>query len=356
MQKVVIHRPGGYDELRFEDQPDPVPAPGELLVDVEVIGVNYADCCVRFGVYSSGKKYVGWPITPGFEFAGRVIGVGAGATTARIREVVFGVTRFGAYATKICVPSNQVYPLPTEFTMEQAAAFPTVFLTAYHALFQCVRLRPGMTVLIHSAAGGVGSALVQLAKLAECRTIGVVGSSHKVEYVRALGCDDVIDKSVDRLWPAVKALAPDGVDITCDANGPTTLRESYRHLRPTGRLLVYGFHSMLPQRGGRISWLKGLWGLATMPRFNPFTMVSENRGVIGFNLSYLFDRMDLMREGLDALLAWANAGRLKPLPVQVFPLHRVADAHRAIESGQTVGKLVLSTRVDTAGRSLEPKI
>jgi NADPH:quinone reductase-like Zn-dependent oxidoreductase len=326
------------------------------VVETAAIGVNFAYCCVRLGVYASAKKYVGWPITPGFEFAGTVkqIAPAPGQNAphpnpglpGRGNEpvegaLVFGLVRFGAYATHVVAPAANVYPVPSGFSMEQAGGFPTIFLTAYHALFQCAQASKGQTILIHSAAGGVGTALIQLAKIAECRTIGVVGSSHKVEHAKSLGCDVVIDKSRESLWPAVERAAPEGVDIACDANGPATLAESYRHLRPTGRLVVYGFHSMLPKTGGHLSYLQALWGLWKTPRFNPFHLVGENKGVIGFNLSFLYDRQDLLGPAMRDLLTWADAGRIQPPPVTTFPLADVAQAHQAIESGQTTGKLVL---------------
>lgn len=341
MHKIVIHSPGGYDKLQYEEHRDPTPGPGEVLIETSSIGVNYADCCVRFGVYESAKKYVGWPITPGFELAGTIKQLGLGVTDLSVGQQVFALVRFGAYATHVVAPASQVFPLPRGFSPKQAGGFPTVFLTAYHALYQCVRLRPGMTVLIHSAAGGVGSALVQLAKLAGCRTIGVVGSSHKMEYAQRLPGDVIIDKSVANLWQTVEEIAPEGVDIVCDAVGPATLRESYRHLRPTGRLITYGFSSMLPHQGGRFSYLKGLWGWIKLPRFNPLQMVSENKGVIAFNLSFLFDRHDLLGEAMADLLRWADEGKIHPLPITTYPLADVAQAHQALESGQTTGKLVL---------------
>lgn len=341
MQKVVIHRPGGYEQLKLEEHPTPTPGMGEVLVNVAAIGVNFADCCVRFGVYDSAKKYVGWPITPGFEFAGRVAAVGPSATRFQPGDQVLGVIRFGAYAEQVVAPSDQLFPLPGGWSLEQAAGFPTVFLTAYHALRQCVQLRAGNTVLVHSAAGGVGSALTQIAKLFGCRVIGVVGRAEKVAVAEANGCDIVIDKRASQLWPAVEAAAPEGVDVICDANGPATLAESFRHLRPFGRLLVYGFHTMLPLQGGRVNYWQGLWGLIKVPRFNPFNLVSQNKGVIGFNLSYLFDRHDLLAPAWHELFQWVDEGKIHPLPVTTYPLRNVAQAHEAIESGRTTGKLVL---------------
>ncbi|TQF11839.1 zinc-binding dehydrogenase, partial [Myxococcus llanfairpwllgwyngyllgogerychwyrndrobwllllantysiliogogogochensis] len=154
-RKVVIPKAGGYGQLRLENLNQLSPGPGEVVVATEAIGVNYADCVIRMGLYASAKEYVGWPITPGFEFAGTVQSVGAGVEDLAPGARVFGVTRFGGYATHVAVPRHQVFALPSKLTMEQAAGFPAVFLTAYYALFELAHPRPGTNVLVHSAAGGV---------------------------------------------------------------------------------------------------------------------------------------------------------------------------------------------------------
>ncbi|UQA56735.1 synaptic vesicle VAT-1 family membrane protein [Polyangium aurulentum] len=342
MRKVVIHGPGSYDKLRIEEHPDPVPGPGEVLVDVDHAGVNYADCIVRMGLYESAKKYVGWPITPGFEVSGRVSALGAGAGDLELGAPVFGVTRFGGYATKVVMPRHQVFGLPKGFSPAEAAGFPAVYMTAYYALCELVRLRPGMNVLVHSAAGGVGGALLQIAKIEGCRVVGVVGASHKVDAARALGADAVIDKSRDNLWKTAERLAPEGYDVVLDANGVETLGESYRHLASAGRLVIYGFHTMMPRKGGKPDWIKLALDFVRTPRFSPLALTNDNKSVLAFNLSYLFHKSELLREGMERLVGWIEQGRIKAPPVTMFPLDRVADAHRAIESGTTVGKLVLA--------------
>ncbi len=342
VRKVVVHAPGGFDELRIETHPDVDPGPGEVRVAVEAAGVNYADCVVRMGLYESAKKYVGWPITPGFEFAGRVDAVGDGAEGLAPGAEVFGVTRFGAYASSVVVPRRQVFPRPAACTVEEAAAFPAVHLTAWYALFELAHPRPGSTLLVHSAAGGVGGALVQLGKIAGCRVVGVVGASHKLEVARALGADAVIDKSREDPWREAERHAPGGYDVVLDANVVSTLRGSYEHLAPGGRLVVYGFHSMLPRGRGTPRWTKLAWDWARTPRFDPIRLTGANRSVMAFNLSYLFDRTDLLDEAMTRLLGWLAEGRLRPPRITRFAFDRVADAHRALESGETTGKLVLA--------------
>ncbi len=341
MRHVVVHRAGGHDQLAIESAPDPVPAAGEVVVATEAIGVNYADCIVRMGLYESAKKYVGWPITPGFEVCGRVVAIGEGVRDVAVGAKVIAVTRFGGYATHVCVPRDQIFRVPASFDAMQAAAFPAVFLTAYYALFDLGNARAGMRVLVHSAAGGVGGALLQLAKMAGATTVGVVGASSKVDAARAQGATHVIDKSNEDLWRMAKRYAPDGYDVVLDANGVGTLRESWNHLASPGRLVVYGFHTMMPKTGGRPNYAKLAVDWLRTPRFDPLTMTNENKSVLAFNLSYLFERKAVFVEAIEKLLAWVDEGKLVAPPVTSFAFDRVADAHRAIESGKTVGKLVL---------------
>ena len=164
-----------------------------------------------------------------------------------------------------------------------------------------------------------------------------------MDYVRALGADVVIDKSKQDMWKEARAAAPQGYDLVFDANGPETLSGSYAHLRPTGKLIVYGFHTLLPKQGGRIRYIKAALGLVAMPRFNPLHMTNENKSVIAFNLSFLFERESLIQEAIPEMTRWLKDGKLRPPMVQTFSLDDVASAHRAIESGQTTGKLVLRT-------------
>jgi len=341
MRHVVIHRPGGYERLAVEDTPDRAPGPDEVLVEVEAIGVNYADCVIRMGLYSSAKEYVGWPITPGFEVAGKIAASGTGAADFAPGDDVVAITLFGGYAEKLVVAAHQVRRRPAGWTAVQAAGMPTVFLTAWYALVHCAATQAGHTVLVHSAAGGVGGALLQLARNAGARAIGVVGGAHKVETARRLGAAEVIDKSSEDLWTAAARYAPDGYDAVFDANGVATLKQSYLHLRPTGRLIVYGHHSMLPRGRGRPNPLALAWHWLRLPRFDPLRMTEQNRSVMAFNLSYLFAERRTLERALDQILDWILEGRIEPPPVTTFALADVADAHRALETGTTVGKLVL---------------
>jgi NADPH:quinone reductase-like Zn-dependent oxidoreductase len=343
MKKIVIQRPGGYRQLKIKQFPLPSPQNDEVLIEISAAGVNFADVVIRQGLYKSAKKYVGWPITPGFEFSGRVLQCGKTVSDLAEGTSVFGVSRFGAYSSNICLPRHQVFAIPADsrFTSDIWAGFPAVFLTAYHGLFQNFVLRPEMKMLIHSAAGGVGGALIQLAKIAGCHVTAVVGASHKIDAAKEYGADVVIDKSKEDLWKRARAVCPSGFDVVFDGNGPLTLKQSYRHLAPTGKLVSYGFHSMFSKRGGFPNYIKLVYWYFRLPRWNPLHMTNDNKSIISFNLSYLFDRADLLAEAMQSLLAWVAAGKIKPPVLQAFAFDKVADAHRALESGATVGKLIL---------------
>lgn len=340
-RKIVIDAAGSYDKLRLKSSGPATPKADEVQIDVEAIGVNYADVVVRMGLYASARELVGWPITPGFEVAGVVRAVGSAVTEFAPGDRVFAVTFFGGYASRVEVPKHQVFALPEKMSFVDGAAFPVVYLTAHFALHFLAHPRRGDRVLVHSAAGGVGGALVQLARLAGAEVTGVVGSSHKVETAKALGCDHVIDKSKEDLWQRAESISSRGFDVVLDANGVETLKKSYDHLRPAGKLVVYGFATMMPKTGGRPNYLKlGLDYLRT-PRFNPLDLTNASKSVMAFNLSYLFDRTDVLDESMKALVPSLAEGSITPPSTTTYPLDEVARAHADIESGKTVGKLVL---------------
>ena len=146
---------------------------------------------------------------------------------------------------------------------------------------------------------------------------------------------------LEELWPTVERYVPGGFDMVADANGVATLKQSYEHLRTPGKLIVYGFHTMMPKAGGKPKWGKLISGYLRTPRFNPLDMTTRSKSVLAFNLSYLFEETWLMAEAMNAISGWLEDGSIQPPPVTTYPLDKVADAHRDLESGTTVGKLVL---------------
>lgn len=221
-------------------------------------------------------------------------------------------------------------------------------MTAWFAVTQQASPIPaGGRVLVHSAAGGVGSMLVQMCKAKGWRVVSVVGQKHKEEYCRGLGSDAVVvkeGKTPREVWAEIEHAAPGGFAAVFDANGAATLMDSYNHLAPCGKLICYGFHSMLPRAGGVLGlfeWARIVWQFLLTPRFNPLTMVPANKSLLTFNLSFLFARRDLLDEAMADILRWIEAGAVRPPHVTAYPMAQVRTAHAAIESGSTIGKLVI---------------
>jgi len=343
VKQIAIAKPGSFDRLRMVEVPEPKLQAGEVRVAVRAAGVNFADVVVRLGLYASAKKYVGWPITPGFEVSGEVAELGAGVDDLKVGDRVFGLTRFGGYTSQICLPRGLLFRVPKAFSHAQAATFPTVHLTAYYALRQVLRTRAGERLLVHSGAGGVGLAALQIARADGLLPLAVIGTSSKRRVALEYGASEVIDKSTQALWPEIERLAPGGLHYVLESNGAETLKQSYAHLRPTGRLVVYGFTGMLSRGSGRPNWPKLAWDYLRTPRFHPLQLVDANKGVVGFNLSYLFEEQWLLAEAMSRMLAEVESGALRALPVSEFPLADAAEAHRALQSGTTVGKLALIT-------------
>lgn len=331
-RRIVIHQPGDHRELKVETHASRAPRPEEVVIEVHAAGVNFADCITRMGFYASANQLVGWPITPGFEVAG---------IERESGRRVFAVTLFDGYTTELVVPRVQVFAMPEGWSFEQAAGFPCVFLTAWFAVFELAHPRTGQTVLVHSAAGGVGQALVQLLKMQGCRVVGVVGAPHKMAAVRVLGADLVIDKSAGDWREAARRFAPKGFDHVFDANGVETLADSYAVLGPCGKLVVYGFHSMFTKGAQRTNYLKLAWKWWRTPRFDPMRLTQDNKSVLAFNLSFLGERMDILVRAMREMLTWVAEGKLQPLPVTSVPFEKVAEAHALLESGASTGKVVL---------------
>jgi NADPH:quinone reductase-like Zn-dependent oxidoreductase len=368
---ISIGRPGGMEQLRLitlksgiatcgynvEGQDIPFTKPHTempsdcIMISNDAFSVNYADCCIRWGLYESAKQYVGYPIVPGFDIAGTVEKVGS-ESKFKPGDEVFGCTLFGAYSSRVLVPCLQMRKIPKGLSMADAAALPAVSLTALYALFLAGHYPTASrftnkAILIHSAAGGVGSMLVQMSKILGLSPIvGVVGRTSKVEAAKALGCDFVIDKSTQNLWEAARAAAPNGYSTIMDSNGVSTLSQSYEHLAMTGRLVVFGFHTNLPMGSDMLSpfeWLRMAIKMKDMPKFDPMEMGASNKAVLAFNLSFFAQEKEMVTLLFDQVCKWLEEGKLKVPRVVEMEMEQIAQAHELIQSGMSIGKIILKT-------------
>ena len=201
-QRIVIDRVGGPEVLRLEEIDLPDPGPGEVAVGVRAAGLNFADVFCRLGLYEAAPRP---PFAPGFEVAGTIDGVGEGVSGLTPGDRVLALTRFGGYASRINLAADRVRPLPSSWSFEQGAAFPVVFLTAWYGLRHLARLREGETLVVHSAAGGVGTAACQIGRALGARVIGTVGSPAKEAVAREHGAGEVVVSRRYRVWGKIRA-------------------------------------------------------------------------------------------------------------------------------------------------------
>jgi synaptic vesicle membrane protein VAT-1 len=338
MKAVWITKHGGRNVLEVRETPDPEPGRGQVRVRVRAAGLNFAEVSARQGLYPDAPKP---PCIVGYEGAGIVDAVGAGVTDLEKGARVIYLTRFGGHADTVVVPAEQAIPMPKEMSFEHGAALPVNYITAYHMLFRIARIRGGEHVLVHMAAGGVGTAVLQL-----CRTVPSVvtygtASSAKHPYVRDQGCMHAIDYHQDDYAEAIRALTADkGVDLVLDPVGGASWRIGYELLRPTGMLIGFGMSSA--QKGSRRSLIRALGALLRSPRFGPFKLMSDNKAVAGVNIGHLWEEQSLLREELEALLALYADEKIRPHVHAVHKFSRAADAHAEIEDGKNFGKVLLA--------------
>ncbi len=335
MMKALWLIKSGTWEIR--ETPEPQPKAGEVRVAVRATGLNFAELMASQGLYPDAPKL---PAVLGYEVAGIIDAVGDGVDTGRIGERVVGMTHFGGHAQYACVSSALALAIPPKMPYEVAAALPVTYLTAYHMLFFAANLRAGESVLVQMAAGGVGTAVLQLCRTVPNVTTFGTASVGKHQVLVDNDCTHPIDYHTADYAAEVRRLTQGrGVDIVLDPLGGRDTLKGYRLLRAGGRIVVYGFANL--QRRRR-NVLRLIGQVARVPRFSPLRLMSENRGVIGVNLGHLSDRADLLLGEMEALLALYDQAKIAPVIDCALPLERGADGYARMSSGSNVGKIILT--------------
>ncbi len=337
MRALQVSRHGPPEVLRVVEVPDPEPGPGEVRVRVHAAGLNFAEVAARQGLYPDAPRP---PCVLGYEGAGRIDRLGPGVPEARHGQRVVFFSNFGAHAEYVVVPEQAAVPLPTGWSFERGAALPVNYATAWQLLFEVARLRPGDRVLVHMAAGGVGTAVAQLARTIPDVTLFGTASAAKHEHLRAQGYDHPIDYRCEDYAEAVRRIGDgEGVDFVLDPLGGRDWRKGYALLRPGGQLLAYGFANVV--RGHRRRPLHVIGQLLRIPRFEPMRLMRENRGVAGVHMGTLANHPEALRRALEGVTRLAGEGALSPVIDGVHPFEAAAEAHRRIETRANVGKLIL---------------
>ncbi len=316
------------------------PSAGEVRVAIELIGVNFADVMIRMGLYPDAPPF---PMVPGYEAVGTIEAVGEGVPETRIGESVLVLAKFGCYAEHVCVPSLFALRRPDNVDLRDAAALAVNWLTAYQMLEVMAPPRPGETVLIHGAAGGVGQAAVQLAQRRGARVIGSA-SPAKHDMLRQQGLDLVFDSRRTSFAATVQAATGGrGADVVLEPRHGRWILESYKSAAVAGRVVLHGFAAAATgKRGSRWSALKTVLE-APWLRINPISLMNDNKALMGVNLGRLWHDSDLLLGWLEELMGWLASGEIKPRLDRIYPLERADLAHHRLQDRLNFGKILLAT-------------
>lgn len=315
MRVVEITRAGPPEVLQLRDRPDPAVDADHVVVDVQAVGVNFADIMGRMGLYPDAPPI---PYVPGYEVAGLCEG-----------KPVVALTKFQGYATRVVVRRDQIFPLPETLTMEEGAALPVNYLTAWVALEEQARVRKGDRVLVEQGAGGVGLAALQICIRRGAEFVGVVSSEDKVRFLRERGGQ-----------AALRSGPIDGTfDIILDPTGPNSLPRDFKLLRTGGSIVLFGASEFVSGRKRKL--LRTAWRFLRRPKLDPIHLMNASRGIHGLNM--LTYGPEPTRRAMLRVLDGVREGWLKPHVGATFPLEKAAEAHAYIQDRRNVGKVVLIT-------------
>jgi NADPH:quinone reductase-like Zn-dependent oxidoreductase len=337
MRAVWIRKHGDASVLEVRETEDPQPGPGEVRIRVRAAGLNFAEVSARQGMYPPAPKP---PCIVGYEGSGVIDALGEGVTQRAIDTRVMFLSRFGGHSDTVCVPWYQAAAVPDSMSFEHAAAMPVTYLTAYQMLFRVRRIAPGDRVLVHSAAGGVGTAVLQLCRTVEGITTFGTASARKHDYARSQGCDHPIDYHTTDYVAAVRELTNgEGIDLVCDALGGKDFAKGYSLLRPGGMLICFGLANA--QKPGRVNWFRVVSQVLKTPKFGGLKLMSDNRAVAGVDLGSLWGEHAMIERHMATLVELYEQKKIEPHVDVTVPFANAKDAHERLERGEAVGKVLL---------------
>lgn len=336
MKAYVLNKVGNADVLKLSTVDSPPLSNNQVRVKIHTIGLNYAEIQSRKGLYGWAPKR---PYIPGMEAFGVIADTGQGVSDLEIGAKVIVVGQFGCYAEEVVVSASQILPAFEKFSPAENAAFAVQFITAWVALFEICRMRATDRVLIQAAAGGVGTAAVQLAKALGCEVFGTASQEKKLDHMHKLGVDHPINYQTQDFVKCIREKAAgQGVDVVLEVVGGEVFRKSLEVLNPFGRLVVIGFASLNLNKLNPWSWWQ-TW--RDIPRVKIDAMATASHVVGASHLGYLLQDTQRMMRVWDDLSRFTLEHGLKPVVGHEFKFEAMADAHRLMESRQSHGKIVV---------------
>lgn len=329
-----INKAGNINRLKLVEETVSVTEPNQVQVKIHSIGLNFADIFAILGLYSATPE---GSFIPGLEYSGEIVNVGSSVTNFKVGDRVMGVTRFGSYTSYINIESNYVTHLPTDWSFNEGAAFLVQALTAYYGLYYLGNLQKGDTVLIHSAAGGVGLLANRIAQKAGAYTIGTVSNTNKIALLKEEGYQDFIVRDQHFRRNLKEALKDRELNLIMECIGGEIFKIGYDVLAPQGRAVNYG-SARYGDNGNSPNWLRLAWLYLTRPKIDPQKMIESNKAILGFNLIWLYEKKDLMAQILDELKALNLPA---PYIGHTFQFNEMHDAIKLFQSGNTTGKVIV---------------
>lgn len=331
-----MNKAGSLDNLKFMEENLPEPASNEVTVEVKAIGLNFADLFAIQGLYSATPK---GSFIPGLEYSGIVIKIGTQVKDFAVGEKIMGAIRFGAYTTHLNIDHRYVLKIPESWSFEEGASFIVQSLTAYYSLVELGNIKPNNTVLIHSAAGGVGIYANRIAKNFNAFTIGTIGSESKRNFLINEGYDEVIVRKKNFGKKLKLALYDRKLNLVLESIGGKIFEESFKALAPSGRIIIYGGAQFM-SHSSRPNYLNVLYKYLTRPKVDPLSLSNINKSVMGFNLIYLWDRPDALNNMVIEIL---KMNLQRPYIGKVFLFDHLIEALRYFQTGKSIGKVVVKT-------------
>ncbi|XP_024295970.1 synaptic vesicle membrane protein VAT-1 homolog-like [Oncorhynchus tshawytscha] len=337
MRAVILSGFGGLNKLRVTKKAMPEPQEGEVKIRVKACGLNFLDLMVRQGNIDNPPKT---PLVPGFECSGIVEAMGRNTKGFEIGDRVMAFVNYNAWAEVVCTPLDYVYNMPDDMTFPEAAAFSMNFVAAYMMLFEVANLREGMSVLVHSAGGGVGQAVAQLCSTIPSVTVFGTASSFKHEAIKD-SVTHLFDRNADYVQE-VKKISPEGVDIVLDCLSGENTGKGLGLLRPLGTYILYGSSNMVTgETKSFFSLAKSWW---QVEKVNPIKLYEENKVIAGFsllNLLFKQGRCGQVKTVVEKLFSLYNQKKIKPVVDSLWALEEVKEAMQRIHDRGNIGKLIL---------------
>lgn len=335
-QQIVISKTGSAKELKMEESALPELKAGEVTVEVAAAGVNFADIMARQGLYPDAPPL---PMVVGYEMSGTVTAVAGDVDSHWVGKRVFGLSRFGGYSSHLNIPVNQLFDIPEKLSFAEAASIPVAYSTAYSLVVAMGQLTSKETILIQNAGGGVGLAIIDIAKHIGATTIGTA-STRKHEFLSARGLDHAIDyNKFDWRKEVARITDNRGVELITDPLGGKSWKHGYKALRSTGRIGMFGISAA--SDSSFMGKLKLLKTAVEMPFFHPVNLMNDNRSTFGVNMGHMWHEVDKLRVWMEYLINGVNEGWVRPYVDKEFKFADAAAAHQYIENRKNTGKVVL---------------